>query len=74
MPTKNPTKAQYMAATATLEKLDAIAEGDIIQSEDARRLMPPGRPEWHETQTYALAARRLGLEQDVDGEWYVVME
>ena len=71
---KVPTKAQYQAAEGILEKLDAVANGGVIQAIDAQKLMPHSQPTWHETQTYSLAAKRLGLEQDADGEWYLLSE
>lgn len=67
------SRAQYEAAAGVQAKLDAVAdEGGIIQAADARRIMPHAQPTWHETQTYATAAERLGLRQDADGEWYAV--
>lgn len=69
------TRAQYQAAAEIIETLDAATdESGILQAEDALRIMPRSQPTWHEAQTYATAARRLGLEQDEDGEWYAAAE
>lgn len=63
---------RYEAAEEVLAKLDEVVDaGGIIQASDAARIMPHAQPTWHEAQTYETAARRLGLEMDEDGEWYV---
>lgn len=66
------TKAQYDAAQPILDTLDAVADDQgTIQASDALKIMPHNRPEWHSVQSYDVAARRLGLERDEDGEWYL---